>query len=127
MEQPDAPCRCSARRLWPHRLADDLHPEQHEPDRGPDDDDRDGREVRHLLERVPRDRRTDEPDHEDDERHRDREAPVHALRVAFLSCPRVSYNYVSGDDYVLEFLGYRFAFGADDFRERVTAAAVKLA
>jgi hypothetical protein len=35
-------------------------------------------------------------------------------------------NYVSGDDFVLEFLGYRFAFGADDFRERVTAAAVKL-
>ncbi len=35
-------------------------------------------------------------------------------------------NYVSGDDYVLEFLGYRFAFGADDFRERVMGAAVKL-
>ena len=36
-------------------------------------------------------------------------------------------NYVSGDDFVLEFLGYRFAFGADDFRERVAGAAVKLA
>ncbi len=35
-------------------------------------------------------------------------------------------NYVSGEDYVLEFLGYRFAFGAEDFQERVTAAAVKL-
>ena len=35
-------------------------------------------------------------------------------------------NYVSGDDYLLEFLGYRFAFGAGDFRERVMAAAVKL-
>lgn len=35
-------------------------------------------------------------------------------------------NYVSGDDYVLEFLGYRFGFGAPDFEERVTAAAVKL-
>jgi hypothetical protein len=35
-------------------------------------------------------------------------------------------NYTSGDDYVLEFLGYRFAFGAEDFRERVMAAAVKL-
>ena len=35
-------------------------------------------------------------------------------------------NYASGDDYVLEFLGYRFAFGADDFRERVMGAAVKL-
>jgi hypothetical protein len=35
-------------------------------------------------------------------------------------------NYVSGDDYVLEFLGYRFSFGARDFRERVMSAAVKL-
>jgi hypothetical protein len=35
-------------------------------------------------------------------------------------------NYVSGDDYVLEFLGFRFSFGADDFRERVMGAAVRL-
>ena len=35
-------------------------------------------------------------------------------------------NYVSGEDYVVEFLGYRFGFNADDFEERVTAAAVKL-
>jgi hypothetical protein len=35
-------------------------------------------------------------------------------------------NYRSGADYVVEFLGYRFAFGALDFEERVTAAAVKL-
>jgi len=41
--------------------------------------------------------------------------------------PQGELNYMSGNDYVLEFLGYRFAFGSDDFRERVTAAAVKLA
>jgi len=35
-------------------------------------------------------------------------------------------NYGSGEDYVVEFLGYRFGFNADDFEERVTAAAVKL-
>ena len=35
-------------------------------------------------------------------------------------------NYASGDDYVVEFLGYRFGFNADDFEERVTAAAVRL-
>ncbi len=35
-------------------------------------------------------------------------------------------NYVSGNDYVLEFLGFRYSFGADDFRERVMGAAVKL-
>lgn len=35
-------------------------------------------------------------------------------------------HYTSGDEYVIEFLGYRFGFNAEDFEERVTAAAVKL-
>ena len=35
-------------------------------------------------------------------------------------------NYSSGEDYVVEFLGYRFAFSGFDFEQRVTAAAVKL-
>jgi hypothetical protein len=35
-------------------------------------------------------------------------------------------NYSSGDDYVVEFLGYRFSFSTFDFEQRVTAAAVKL-
>jgi hypothetical protein len=35
-------------------------------------------------------------------------------------------NYTSGEDFVVEFLGYRFAFGSSDFEERVTAAAVRL-
>src|SRR5881394_671116 len=35
-------------------------------------------------------------------------------------------NYNSGDDYVVEFLGYRFSFNSADFEERVTAAAVRL-
>ncbi len=35
-------------------------------------------------------------------------------------------NYVSGADYVVEFLGYRFGFNQLDFEERVTAAAVRL-
>ena len=33
-------------------------------------------------------------------------------------------DYVSGDDYIVEFLGYRFGFNSFDFAERVTAAAV---
>ena len=37
-----------------------------------------------------------------------------------------STNYWSGDDYVVEFLGYRFGFNAFDFDQRVTAAAVRL-
>jgi hypothetical protein len=35
-------------------------------------------------------------------------------------------NYDSGDDYVVEYTGYRFSFNAEDFEQRVTAAAVKL-
>ena len=35
-------------------------------------------------------------------------------------------NYSSGEDYEIEFIGYRFAFNAFDFEQRVTAAAVKL-
>jgi len=35
-------------------------------------------------------------------------------------------NYHSGDEYVVEFLGYRFSFNSSDFEQRVTAAAVKL-
>lgn len=35
-------------------------------------------------------------------------------------------NYVSGDDYVVEFLGYRFGFNELDFEQRVNAAAVRL-
>jgi hypothetical protein len=35
-------------------------------------------------------------------------------------------NYVSGTDYVVEFLGYRFGFNEIDFCQRVNAAAVRL-
>ena len=35
-------------------------------------------------------------------------------------------NYDSGDDYVVEFDRHQFSFNADDFAQRVTAAAVKL-
>ena len=35
-------------------------------------------------------------------------------------------NYTSGEDYIVEFLGYRFSFNAFDFEQRVVGAAVKL-
>ena len=35
-------------------------------------------------------------------------------------------NYLSGEDFVVEFLGYRFSFNAIDFEQRVNAAAVRL-
>jgi hypothetical protein len=40
--------------------------------------------------------------------------------------PAPDANYTSGSDYIVEFLGYRFSFGAADFEGRVVAAAVKL-
>ena len=35
-------------------------------------------------------------------------------------------NYESGDDFLVEFLGYRFGFNAVDFEQRVSGAAVRL-
>lgn len=40
--------------------------------------------------------------------------------------PTPDANYTSGNDYVVEFLGYSFSFNALDFEGRVVAAAVKL-
>jgi hypothetical protein len=40
--------------------------------------------------------------------------------------PGADSNYSSGSDYVVEFLGYHFAFSELDFEGRVVAAAVKL-
>jgi hypothetical protein len=37
-----------------------------------------------------------------------------------------STNYTSGEEYIVEFLGFRFTFNACDFEQRVIAAAVKL-
>jgi hypothetical protein len=42
------------------------------------------------------------------------------------SLPAPDANYSSGSDYVVEFLGYHFSFGAADFEGRVVSAAVKL-
>ncbi len=49
------------------------------------------------------------------------------MRSATLSFERMAEaNYSSGDDYEIEFLGYRFEFNAADFEQRVIAAAVRL-
>jgi hypothetical protein len=39
---------------------------------------------------------------------------------------REQTNYRSGNDYVVEFLHYRFSFARSDFEERIVAAAVRL-
>ena len=49
-----------------------------------------------------------------------------ARQATLVTVAQGEVNYFSGEDYVVEFLGFRFAFGAHDFEERVTAAAVRL-
>jgi len=51
---------------------------------------------------------------------------VHYHEIVPESLPSPDANYSSGNDYIVEFLGYRFSFGAGDFEGRVVAAAVKL-
>jgi hypothetical protein len=48
------------------------------------------------------------------------------MRPGYAAAVEAAGNYHSGDDYVVEFLGYRFSFNSLDFEERVTAAAVRL-
>jgi hypothetical protein len=51
---------------------------------------------------------------------------VHYHEIVPDSLPAPDANYSSGNDYIVEFLGYRFSFGETDFEGRVVAAAVKL-
>jgi hypothetical protein len=51
---------------------------------------------------------------------------VHYHEIVPEAQPGPDANYSSGNDYIVEFLGYRFSFGANDFEGRVVAAAVKL-
>jgi hypothetical protein len=48
------------------------------------------------------------------------------MRRGYADSVEAAGNYHSGDDYIVEFLGYRFSFSTRDFEERVTAAAVRL-
>ena len=43
-----------------------------------------------------------------------------------MSTGEADTNYTSGEEYIVEFLGFRFTFNACDFEQRVIAAAVKL-
>jgi hypothetical protein len=108
------------------RVPADPAPENDEP--------RDGREPDHEHrgeQDRPLHRKIGQPDGDNDERRnrngRDRHARAHGASLARSYIRAVAEaNYRSGDDYVVEFLGYRFGFNASDFEQRVTAAAVKL-
>jgi len=108
------------------RVPPDLPPENDEPgDRGEADHEH------RRQQGCPAEREVGEPDRDHHEcRHeggRGDEASAHKANLARRYARLVTEaNYVSGDDYVVEFLGYRFGFNSSDFEQRVTAAAVKL-
>jgi hypothetical protein len=111
----------------PERLPADASPEHRKSRSGGEAEDEYRREQDRALKRKIR-----QPDrHDDDRRDRDRCRQVPETHGASLSAgyPRrvaTEANYVSGEDYIVEYLGCRFGFNSSDFEERVTAAAVKL-
>jgi hypothetical protein len=78
--------------------------------------------------------RADDPDADDERREPDQETlpaeggsdEVHYDEIVPEPLPAPDANYSSGNDYIVEFLGYRFSFSSLDFEGRVVAAAVKL-
>lgn len=58
--------------------------------------------------------------------HRDGRRAGHICRTRGYPQTVAETNYVSGNEFTVEFLGYRFEFNAVDFEQRVSAAAVKL-
>jgi hypothetical protein len=105
------------------RVPADPSPEDHEPGHGPEPDYEHGSEQRRPLEREV----ADPHGHDDERRNRGgRHEQSSAHRGKGYARRVVEANYVSGDDYVIEFQDHRFGFNAGDFEQRVTAAAVKL-
>jgi hypothetical protein len=104
-----------------------LCPEQEKADdcARPDDDHR--RQSENVLGRQLEQPR-DPESHKDAERAADpEESAAHDRDYPFVDGQLTAEpNYWSGEDYVVEFLGYRFGFNDEDFEQRVTAAAVKL-
>ena len=81
--------------------------------------------------RCPPEREIREPDRDDHESghggRRGGKSSAHRANLARRYARLVTEaNYVSGDDYVVEFHEHRFGFNSSDFEQRVTAAAVKL-
>lgn len=106
------------------RLQRGLRPQDHEAHEGAGAHDENGREQRCPLEgeAEQHDRDRDEPERG---RTRDKDdGGTHRAQAILSAVPQLDYS--SGEDYIVEFLGYQFGFNGPDFEERVTAAAVKL-
>jgi hypothetical protein len=114
-------------RLTPQRIADHLGPEQHDEGNPADGEHENGREDERALPREVEEVLASDDERGAGERGNGNRSGVHeGSVVAGYPFPVAEANYTSGDDYVVEFLGYRFSFNGDDFEQRVTAAAVRL-
>ena len=107
----------------PERVPADPSPEDDESSDGAEADHEDGRQQHSPLEREVADPHG--PDDDDRDCYR-RGEQANAHRGKGYARRVVEANYVSGDDYVIEFQDHRFGFNAEDFEQRVTAAAVRL-
>jgi hypothetical protein len=113
----------SVSRFALERFPGRARPQEYEADHRRRSDDDHGGERQHVLGRKL-EQPGDAERHEDAERSGDpQENAAHARDYPV---GVVETNYWSGEDYVVEFLGYRFGFNGHDFEQRVTAAAVKL-
>jgi hypothetical protein len=113
--------------LAAQRVADHLRPEHEEKDDPPEGEHEDRRQHERALPRdVEELLARDDEDRAREHGQRDGSGAHGASVVAGYPLPVAEANYTSGDDYVVEFLGYRFSFNGDDFEQRVTAAAVRL-
>jgi hypothetical protein len=105
------------------RLKGRTRPQEDEADHRCRSDDDHGSQRQHVLRR-----KLEQP--RDAERHEDAQwssyPKENAAHARDYPVGVVETNYWSGEDYVVEFLGYRFGFNGQDFEQRVTAAAVKL-
>jgi hypothetical protein len=109
------------------RVGCSAKPEDGEPTDGGRDDHDDGREYGDAAGGKLEHPRHAEHQSADEETRQRRRSRAHNADFSAGYPPLVPEpSYSSGDDYVVEFLGFRFSFNAFDFEQRVTAAAVKL-
>ena len=114
-------------RSTPQRIADHLRPEHDdEGDPAEREDEHRGQHERAFPRDVEEVLAHDDEHGAGEDRDSDCAGVHDASVVAGYPLVVAEANYTSGDDYVVEFLGYRFSFNGDDFEQRVTAAAVRL-
>ncbi len=111
----------------PELVQADADPEDEQPERRGGNEDDHRRKHGDTVERQLEDPGDEEQQHgHDSARDGSRPDAHESTLTSGYSLFVAEASYSSGDDYVVQFLGYRFSFNGSDFEQRVTAAAVKL-